>query len=323
MESDHLSDLGTDDGFVLVIGSAGVDIKAQPQSPLTEGTSNPGLVRNSVGGVARNIPENLARLEVSTILLTAVGNDDEGDRVIQVTANAGVNCDFVQRVEDARTGSNVAVVQENGNTYAAVIDYDIAKHIDSDYLQQHELLFSTAAMVVIDAVLTEDTLETLFELTSQYNLRVCADPTNPTFAARFKPHINQLYLVVPNAAETAALCGITVETNGTADRNQSLSVARELVKSGAEIGVVTLGAEGLTYAHSNGSGFIRAAQVEVVDTNGAGDAFSAAVIFGLLNEVSLDEAMRLGANAAALTLSTIETVYPELSQERLYDTLLV
>jgi pseudouridine kinase len=227
------------------------------------------------------------------------------------------------QIEDYRTGSFVAINREDGTPYTAVLDYEISEHIDSDYLQKHEMLFSTASMVVIDATLSEDTLETLFELTTQYKLRVCADPTNPNYAPRLKPHISQLYLVVPNAAETAALCGINLQANGMPDRAESMNVALELVKSGAEIAVVTLGAEGLVYAHSNGNGFIRAANVEVIDTTGAGDAFSAAVIFGLLNEVSLDEAMRLGANAAALTLSTTETVFSEISQERLYDTLLV
>ena len=49
----------------------------------------------------------------------------------------------------------------------------------------------------------------------------------------------------------------------------------------------------------------------------------AAVIFGLLNEVSLDEAMRLGVTAASLTLQSPQTVLPNLSQELLYDLLAI
>ncbi|MEM6527964.1 MAG: PfkB family carbohydrate kinase, partial [Chloroflexota bacterium] len=273
MESDHHSDSDIVDGFVLVIGSAGIDIKAQAHAPIVERSTNHGTVRNNVGGVARNIAENLARLEVDTILLSAVGDDDEGDRVIQVTAGAGVNCDFVQRVDEARTGSYVALMNEDGHPHAAITDYDISDRIDSDYLQQHELLFSTAAIVAIDATLSDEALDTLFELTTRYNLRVCADPTSPTLAERLRTHIDQLYLVVPNAAETVSLCGVAIQPDDDDNHTRGMGVARELVKSGAEIGVVTLGAEGLVYAHSNGSGFIRAAQVEVVDSTGAGDAF--------------------------------------------------
>lgn len=321
---DDLSDLDPEHGFVLVVGAAGIDIKAYPNAPLVVGASNPGFVRNTVGGVARNIAENLARLDVPTILLSAVGNDEEGDRVVGVTAAAGVNCDFIYHEDDARTLSYIKLMREDGQLQAAITDYDITARIDSDYLQQHELLFATAAMVVIDGTLSEDALETLFELTAQYKLRVCADPTNPIFATKLLPYIDHMHLIVPNAAETQSLCGVSVKMNcSEEERLENTNVAREFVRLGAEIGVVTLGGEGLAYAHSGGGGYIRATQVEVLDATGAGDAFTAAVIFGLLNEVAIDEAMRLGATAAALTLTTRDTVFEDLSQERLYDELVV
>ena len=81
-----------DEGHVLVIGSAGIDVKGRPNRDLEWETTNQGRVRNSVGGVARNIAENLARLEVETILLTAVGKDAAGRRVIRTCEDAGIDC---------------------------------------------------------------------------------------------------------------------------------------------------------------------------------------------------------------------------------------
>ncbi len=60
-----------------------------------------------------------------------------------------------------------------------------------------------------------------------------------------------------------------------------------------------------------------------MDLTGAGDALTAAVVFGLLNDFPVDEAVRLGASAAALTLQSRETVCPDLSLERLYDQLVI
>ena len=56
---------------------------------------------------------------------------------------------------------------------------------------------------------------------------------------------------------------------------------------------------------------------------GAGDAMTAALLFGLLNDIELDDAIRLGVSAASLTLRHPGSVYPELSLEGLYDQLLV
>jgi pseudouridine kinase len=70
-------------------------------------------------------------------------------------------------------------------------------------------------------------------------------------------------------------------------------------------------------------GYIPAIRSEVVDRTGAGDALTAGVVFGLLNDFPIDEAVRLGVSAATLTLQCKETVCPDLSLERLYDQLVI
>lgn len=309
-----------DDEYVLVIGSAGMDVKGRPDEELQWEAPNLGRVRSSVGGVARNIAENLARLEVSVMLLTAIGDDRSGVRVVEQCEANGVDCTHVRRVEGARTGTYLALLKPDGELMMAISDFEIMNYVDRNYLLGHEPLFADAEMVVIDATLSEEALATVFELATKYQLRVAADPTTPSLAGRLCPYISQLYLVTPNAAETTALCGLPDPAH---DRETAINAARHLVSLGADIAVVTLGEKGLAYADGSGGGFIRAIHTHVVDSTGAGDAFTGAVIFGLLNEVPVDEAMRLGVTAASLTLQSPETVVPELSQELLYDELAI
>jgi pseudouridine kinase len=310
-----------EDGHVVVIGSAGIDIKGRPlQEPLSWGVPNLGRVRNSVGGVARNIAENLARLEVPVTLLTAIGNDAAGHRVLRTCERAGIDCRYAQRVPGARTGTYMALLHPDGQLNVALSDFEIGSYIDTSYITAHEHLVQDANLIVIDATLSEDALATVFELAQRYEVRVAADPTTPSLAEKLCPYIPQLYFVTPNASELRAMCG--VEASG-ADRDTAIQAARQMVSMGAEIVVVTLGAAGLAYAHSGGGGFIRAIQTKVVDSTGAGDAFSGAAIFGLLNDVPLDEAMRLGITAASMTIASKHTVLHNLSQEMLYDNLMV
>ncbi len=309
-----------DDGYVLVIGSVGIDVKGRPDAELKWDTPNLGRVRNTVGGVARNIAENLARLEVSVKLLTAVGDDIVAERVLERCREVGMDVSYVRRVFGGRTGTYMALLQPDGELHVAVTDFEIMGNVDSDYVLEHEELFEEAEMVVVDATLSEDTLATVFELAARYVVRVCADPTTPSLAGRLCEYIPQLYLAVPNAGETAALCGLE---NPVHDRDSATGAARQLVTLGAEIAVVTLGAQGAAYAHSNGVGFILARKTDLIDATGAGDAFTGAAIFGLLNEVPVDEAMRLGITAASLTLESRDTVIPNLSQELLYEELVV
>ncbi|GIV80911.1 MAG: carbohydrate kinase [Anaerolineae bacterium] len=308
------------DGPVLVIGAAGIDIKGRPNQPLQMGTSNGGVVRNSVGGVARNIAENLARLEVPTILLSAVGQDHTGDFLLQHTAAAGVDTSHVLRLPDQHTGSYVAILDEKGQLVVAVSEYDIVSRIGPSYLQRCRALFAKAAMIVLDGNLTPRALRSVFRWAERYDVPVCADPTAPALATKFIPYLPHLLMVAPDASEAAALCGAPSPPSTS---TEAIETAQCLVSMGVEIAIVTMAEQGLAYADGSSAGHIPALRTRVVDPTGAGDAVTAAVIFGLLQEMPIDEAVRLGVSAGALTLSTRETVVPDLSLDRLYDALIV
>ena len=76
--------------YVCVVGGANLDIEGRvPGSPLL-GDSNLGAVVRSPGGVGRNIAENLTRLKIPTRLITALGRDDNGTWLHDLTAKSGV-----------------------------------------------------------------------------------------------------------------------------------------------------------------------------------------------------------------------------------------
>lgn len=306
-----------DRDYVLVIGSAVLEFRGKSPDGIRSGRRQFGHVHCSVSGVARNIAENLARLEIETILLAAIGEDVFGQYLVKQSSDAGIRCSHILRVSGVQTATSLILAQSEDKT-TRLDDLAIMEFLDSDYLMEHEWLFERAALIVIDATLQEEALDTLFELAVRYNVRVCADPTSPRMAERLCKYIGNLYLIVPNASETASLCDL--EEPAT-ERDQAISTAQHLVNLGANVAVVTLGEQGLAYADSSGGGYIRAIHTEVIDSSGAGDAFSGAAIFGILNDVPIDEAMRLGVTAASLTLASEETVLPTLSQELLYDEL--
>ena len=119
-------------------------------------------------------------------------------------------------------------------------------------------------------------------------------------------------------SEVEALTGTLVGR-----RSQVLQAARKLLSIGVEVAIVTMAEQGLVYASSEGSGHIPAIPCEVMDLTGAGAALTAGVVFGLVNEMSIDEAVRLGVSAAALTLQSPEIVCEDLSLERLYEQLVI
>jgi len=190
--------------------------------------------------------------------------------------------------------------------------------ITTEYLRERRGLFNQAAAVFVDANLPENSLRTAISLAYRSGVPVAADPTSINLAPRLLPFLDRLWLITPNEKEAEALCPHPVPH---ADRDQAIDAAKHLVGKGVEIAIIAMAEFGVGYATVEGTGHIPAIKTDVLDPTGAGDALSAAVIFALLNDIPIDEAVRLGVSAAALTLRARGTVAQELSLERLYDAL--
>lgn len=305
---------------VIVIGAAGKDIVGKLKSDFLMYTSNPGKIRTSFGGVARNVAENLARLGQPVILLSVVGDDDRGDRLLTQARQAGVDVDHVLRTSEHPTGTYVGIVSTNGQFQCAMDDMRAISCLSVDYIQQQAQLFKEASLLFVDMNIPRDVLKTVVSLARRANLPICADPTSLALVSRLKPYLKHILLMTPNVNEAEFLCG---ETEKITNRRQALNAAKIIVGKGVKIVVITLGEQGLCYATSETSGFIPAIKTEIMDPTGAGDALTATILFGLINKIPIDDAVRLGVSAASLTLRHLGTVVPDLSLEKLYDQLVI
>jgi len=308
------------DAPVLVIGGAGVDIVGRLKTELRLGTSNPGQIRSTFGGVARNVAENLARLGQSVKLISVVGKDDAGDKLLQALEGAGVDTTAVLRKDQHNTSTYLAVVNPSGEFQFGIDDMRAISELDSEHIRACVDLFSESSILFFDANIPKKTLRTIMSQARRARIPVCADPTSVALAPRLQPYLSRLALITPNNAEATIFCDPKAKV---ANRRQALEAAKALVAQGVEIAIITMAELGLCYATSETSGYIPAIRTEIVDPTGAGDALSATVIFALLNGISLDDAVRLGVSAASLTLRYRGAVVPDLSLEKLYDQLVI
>jgi pseudouridine kinase len=305
---------------ILVIGATLLDTKGKPTAGLEPGTSNPAEIRHVRGGTARNVAENLGRLGADVLLLSAVGDDRTGKQLLTQTADAGVNVDYVLKLEKYNTGSYIAILDEDGKMSVALDDVRVMEAVNSSILYRNRKLFRDACMVMIDGSLTPATMETATRLARQYEVPLCADPSSTRLAHKLHPHLSNLHLVVPNEVEAAVLCGVDYAGY---DPDASLEVALLLTRAGVRTTAITLSDFGLVFATSDETGYIPPRYSQIVDITGTGDAVSAAIMFGMINDLPTIESIRLGAAAASLTLQTGDTVVPDLSLDMLYDHLIV
>ncbi len=305
---------------ILVIGATLLDTKGKPVAGLEPGTSNPAHIRSTRGGTARNVAENLGRLGADVYLISAIGADLTGEQLIGPTADAGVNVENVLTVPDKNTGVYMALLEDDGSLSVALDDVRVMNHITPDYLRRRETLFEKAALIMMDGSLMTETMDTVVELAERYDVPLCADPSSARLAYKLKPFLPSLHLVVPNQVEAAELCNVDVNDF---DPDDTQELARMLVKAGVENSVITRADFGLDYATSDETGVIEANYIEKIDNTGTGDSVTAAIMFGMLNDLPPIQCIRLGAAAASLTVQTSETVVPDLSLDMLYDHLIV
>lgn len=305
---------------ILVIGATLLDIKGKPTDGLEPETSNPGHIRTTRGGTARNVAENLARLGADVTLITSIGGDDIGRQLLAQTEDAGVDVEHTIVVEGQHTGSYMAILDLDGTLSVALDDTHLMDELSGQYLYRRRRLFRDAHFIMFDGSLPPASIETILRLAGEYDVPVAADPSSTRLSQKLCPHLGALKLVVPNEVEAASLCG--VDYFGY-DTDASLDAARQLVRLGVGIGVVTLSDFGLAYATSDENAYIPPRYSEMVDSTGTGDAITAAIIFGMINGLPTIECVRLGAAAAGLTLQTNHTVVPDLSLDMLYDHLIV
>jgi pseudouridine kinase len=257
---------------------------------------------------------------VSTVLLTAVSDDDAGARILGQAAGSGIDVSETLVVRDRPSSAYMALLALDGSLDVAVDDMGCIAALTPAYLESKRPLFQQAAMAVVDANLSPDVLATVVRLCRACGVPLCADPTSVVLSERLRPHLASLDMITPNVLETRILCDASFAPN---DPEAAMSAAKRLLSAGVKIAIVALAEFGVVYASAETTGQIPALQTQIADPTGAGDAMTAAIIFGLLEGIPLDECVRLGVTAASLTLRTHDTVRPDLSVDLLYDELVI
>lgn len=284
-------------GRALVVGGAAVDVIARPDGPPQPATSNPGVVVSGLGGVGRNIAENLARLGSRVTLVSRVGSDLLGSALLARTAEAGVDVGPVS-ADAETTSSYVAWLDDAGDLALAVSDFSAVEQmtpavfdgVDSDGI----------SCVVVDGNVPVPVAETAFDLAESVDARVVIDPVSIAKATRLADLVARrpVWAVTPNEAELSAL------TRGGDARRLATHV---WVRRGPR-GSVLLTDGGERRFDSV------APQGSVRDATGAGDAMTAAFVDAVLRGRPVERACEAGHRAAALTVTVDQAVHPGISR---------
>ena len=295
------------DDYIVGIGAANVDLYGKSSIPIRQKFDHPGHIRSNLGGVSRNVIENLTRLGMKTKMLTAVGDDLFGSYIVSESGKNGIDMKDVLTVPGSSSSIFMQVLDEQNDMHLAICDMSVINNIDRGYLSSKETLIRGAKALVIDPSLTEDSLDYLLDIYK--DKMIFADPVSDVYAAKIRPYINRLYAIKPNLSELRILS--EREINSEEDL---IAAGRSLIDRGLKKLLVSLGKDGCLYIDAERVEKMKFRPVEdVVNASGAGDAFFAAVIYGIVQGADIKEAIKYGLAAGILTIRCAQTISPELN----------
>ena len=194
-----------------MVGGANVDIEGRVPGSLLLADSNLGTVIRSPGGVGRNIAENLTRLDTPTRLITALGRDDNGTWLHDLTAASGVDLTDSVWSESAPTATYLSVIDGSGEMAVAVNDMAVMDSLDVAALRARSNTLENASAVVVDCNLASECIGHIATTTTNSPLFV--DPVSVAKAGRVTPHLASVHTLKPNRAEAALLSGYSGEVS--------------------------------------------------------------------------------------------------------------
>ena len=291
--------------YAVVVGGVNMDIGGTPFGPLVGQDSNPGRVRMSLGGVGRNIAHNMALLGLDVRLVTALGDDMNAQKITTSCIELGIDLAPSLQVPGAATSTYLFLTDEKGDMELAVSDMEIYDHLTPRFLSTKEAILNNARLVVAD---TNIPAESLAWLAENCKAPLFVDPVSTAKAGKVQPILGRLHTLKPNRIEAELLSGISITGEESLER-----CARALLDTGLHRVFISLGADGVYAAdHLGGREHVPCFPARMVNTTGCGDAFMAALAWGWLEGLGLDESARAGLAASAIAMEGEETINPEL-----------
>ena len=300
---------------ILVIGAAFVDIKGFPKDNYLPTGRNVGRVEYIHGGVARNVVEDIANVELRPTYLGIVDDSPMGDAVLKKLRNHKVNCDYVMTIPDGM-GTWLAVFDNNGDVAGSISKRPNMLPLVDLMNKRGDEIFSQADSVVLECDLDKSLVKKTIELAKKHGKKLFALVSNMSLAVERRDLLKQFDCFICNKQE-AGMFFIDDYMDKSREEMRSI-LAEKVVQAQIPAMIVTLGGDGAVFASIDGeSGHCPAIEVQVKDTTGAGDAFCAGVSIGLTYGKSLAQAVDIGSQLAASVITSSENVCPRFLPKEL------
>jgi sugar/nucleoside kinase (ribokinase family) len=253
------------------------------------------------GGCAANVAVVLSKLGVGSRVVGKVGRDSFGDFVTSSLAGLGIDVSFIGQSETMGTAKTVIVpVAGEDRRYIHTVG------ANADLTGQD---FAPGAMSGVDVVylggylvlpgLSTESVVDLFEAAHRAGGHTVLDVVLP---GETQASMDDLRSILPSVDFFLPNDDEARQLTGEQDPERQAACFNE---AGAATVVITMGGDGLLVRTATDTRLLTASRVEVVDGSGAGDAFAAGLIVGILEGWPLERSLRFASEVGALACTAL------------------
>lgn len=268
----------------LVIGASNVDITCKSYKPIKKHDKNPGITTYGLGGVSRNIYEAILRLGVEGDFITIFGNDMFSSIILENLNSLNGNV-FAQTVDEP-TSSFTVILDKDNDCEISISSMEIIKNIDEKYLNNYD--YTKYEVIVCDC-----NSKNIVDYVCKLGKIIYIDATSSEKVSVIKPYLDKIAYLKCTYDEAFNLLEDDIDHVNELYPNLCLIITNK---------------ERPIRVYQNGN--VTQYEVEYVkpvSAIGAGDCFSAGVVYGIIND-NLELGIKLGTKMAALTLSDTTSV---------------
>ncbi|SIP86839.1 fructokinase [Chryseobacterium sp. RU37D] len=226
---------------------------------------------SKAGGAPFNAAYNIHKMGIDAKMLSRIGNDELGKKLLDQIKEWGITTNYIQRDEKHDTSTVIAKIDEHNEA-----SYEIINHVAWDYIElldEHKRLVSNAEAFVFGSLAARNpkTRETLLKLLEYAKLKIFDVNFRPPFIdiELIKTLLHKADIVKMNKAEMRQIMMFLGEEYKSED--ESAAFIQQHFKIN-EI-VLTKGSKGARYFVGNQNYGFTAVPVTIADTVGSGDAF--------------------------------------------------
>lgn len=263
-------------------------------------TVKAGLTKRSGGGSAANTLYALSQFGGRAYFAGKVANDETGDFYVQQLGHHNIETNLAAEREHGTTGRCLVMISPDAertmHTYLGVSEQVSVAEIDPAAIASSEYVYIEGYLVTSPTARTA--ARELKRIAEQSGVKTAMTFSDPSMVEYFADGVNELVgdgvdLLFCNEKE-AMLWTDAIDFES----------ACEMLKSRARQFVVTRGARGARLFDGHRYIDIDSHKVEAVDTNGAGDMFAGAFLYGITHGHDFETAGRLASLASATTVSS-------------------